>query len=74
MCWVIGGFEMEDSVKLIIIFGLYIFTIFALTSKIRSLRKTLMKKETDINQIETKLEVLEKMLKAKSDDNHNEQQ
>ena len=72
MCWVIGGFEMEDSVKLIIIFGLYIFTIFALTSKIRSLRKTLMKKETDINQIETKLEVLEKMVKAKSDDNQNE--
>jgi len=72
MCWVIGGFEMEDSVKLIIIFGLYIFTIFTLTSKIRNLRKILMKKETDIKQIETKLEVLEKMLKAKSDDNHNE--
>lgn len=72
MCWVIGGFEMADSVKLIIIFGLYIFTIFTLTSKIRSLRKTLTKKETDIKQIETKLEVLEKIIKARSDNNHNE--
>jgi hypothetical protein len=63
---------MEESAKLVIALGLYIFTIFALGSKIKTLRKRLVQKETGIKQIEAKLEVLEKMVKAKSDDNHND--
>ncbi|HAX88076.1 MAG TPA: hypothetical protein DCY91_17855 [Cyanobacteria bacterium UBA11370] len=60
---------MEESAKMIIALSLYIFTIVALGSKVRSLKKTLIQKETEIKEIEAKLKLLEKAVKAKLDIN-----
>ena len=50
----------------------YILAIVALISKVRSLRKNLIQKETEIKEIEAKLELLEQAVKTKSDFNINE--
>lgn len=63
---------MKESIKMTIALGLYIFTIIAFSSKVRTLRKSLLQKDNEIKEIESRLELLEKVTKSQSDSKSNE--